>query len=194
MSPERFEHLLQLVGPYMQIKQCRSREPISNAERLALTIRYLASGDSQQSVSFNFRAFNANEMNIPSPTIVDGHELQYVILSDEILALKPWLLKPLLGKGLTNSQAVFNYRLSRARRTIENYFGILAARWHIFRRPIRASPEVVDQITACACLHNYLRLTNNPQYLPSGFTDTGVASGNIVAGDWRTEVHAESSE
>ena len=133
-------------------------------------------------------------MNIPSPTIVDGHELQYVILSDKIFAIKPWLLKPFPGKGLTNSQAVFNYRLSRACRTIENCIGILAARWRIFRRPIRALPEVIDQITkTCACLHNYKRPTNNPQYLPSGFRDTEDASGNIVAGDWRTEVHGEFS-
>eukprot|EP00794_Sanderia_malayensis_P002028 gene2027-2306_t len=55
MSPERFEHLYRIVGPHMKTGQCRSREPIANAERLALTTRYLASGDSQQSMSFNFR-------------------------------------------------------------------------------------------------------------------------------------------
>ena len=310
MSPERFEHLLQLVGPCMKIRHCRSRQPISHAERLALTLRFLATGDSQQSTSFNFRvsrtavcniiketciniwdalsgfylkpptsqedwekiatefleewnfpnclgaldgkhiaiecpgysgseyynykgffsivlmamcdakycftfinvgnygkendahifnnsdlgkAFNAGEMQIPSSEIVDGHELPYVIISDEIFALKSWLMKPYPGKGLTRSQAIFNYRLSRARRTIENCFGILAARWRIFRRPIRASPAVVDSITkACTCLHNYLRLTDNPQYLPSGFTDSEDASGNIVSGDWRIEVNGES--
>ena len=55
MSPERFEHLLKLVAPFIQKKKCRSREPISPAERLVITIRYLATGDSQQSQAFNFR-------------------------------------------------------------------------------------------------------------------------------------------
>eukprot|EP00794_Sanderia_malayensis_P016398 gene16398-18035_t len=102
-------------------------------------------------------------------------------------------MKPFRGKHLTGSQAVFNYRLSRARRTLENCFGILAARWRIFRRPIKASPEVLDNITkACTCLHNYLRLTNNPQYLPSGFVDSEDSTGNILPGDGRSEVHGGS--
>ena len=55
MSPERLEHLLNLIGPYMKTRTCRSRAPISIKERLVLTLRYLATGDSQQSQSFNFR-------------------------------------------------------------------------------------------------------------------------------------------
>ena len=55
MSPERLENLLALVGPLIAKKPCRSRNPISAAERLVLTLRYLATGDSQQSQSFAFR-------------------------------------------------------------------------------------------------------------------------------------------
>ena len=47
MSPERVEHLISLVGPFVSKKQCRSRDVISPAERIALTLRYLATGDSQ---------------------------------------------------------------------------------------------------------------------------------------------------
>ena len=54
MSPECFEHYLTLVPPYIQKKTCRSRDPISPAERLVMTLRYLATCDSQQSQSFNF--------------------------------------------------------------------------------------------------------------------------------------------
>ena len=56
MSPERFENLLSLFGPLIAKKKCRSREPFSPDERLVITLRYLATGDSQQSQSFNFRA------------------------------------------------------------------------------------------------------------------------------------------
>ena len=55
MSPERFDHLLNLVGHFIQKKRCNSRASISPGERLTLTLRYLATGDSQQSQSFNFR-------------------------------------------------------------------------------------------------------------------------------------------
>ena len=140
------------------------------------------------------KAFLANEINIPAPTIIDGHELPYVIVSDEIFALKPWLMKPYPGKGLTEEQAIYNYRLSRCQRTIENYFGILSARWCIFRRPIRAAPETDDGITkACLCLHNHLILTENAQYTPAGFTDSEDASGNIIPGDWRNFVQNEAA-
>ena len=54
MSPERLEHLLSLVGPLSAKKKCRSREIISPSERLVITLRHLATGDSQQSHAFNF--------------------------------------------------------------------------------------------------------------------------------------------
>ena len=65
-------------------------------------------------------------------------------------------MKPFPGKNLDEPQRVFNFRPSRARRTIENAFGILSAKWRVFRRPIRANVEFVERITkATVCLHNY---------------------------------------
>ena len=54
MSPERFEHLLTLVGPLISKKATKMRELISAAERLTLTLRMLASGDDQQSLAFSY--------------------------------------------------------------------------------------------------------------------------------------------
>ena len=54
MTPERFDHLLLLVGP-MLTKKSLYREPISAGERLAVTLRFLATGDSQQTISFSYR-------------------------------------------------------------------------------------------------------------------------------------------
>jgi hypothetical protein len=51
MTPERLEELLCLVRPYL-IKNSTTREPISPGERLAVTLRFLATGDSQQSIAF----------------------------------------------------------------------------------------------------------------------------------------------
>ena len=59
---------------------------------------------------------------MPSPREVDGFHLPFVIVSDEIFALKPWLMKPYGGKGLPQEEEIFNCRLSRCRRTIENSF------------------------------------------------------------------------
>ena len=64
MSPERFEELLKCVGPFIAKSHCRPREPISPGERLLLTLRYLATGDSQQSLAFSFRIGRTTVSNI----------------------------------------------------------------------------------------------------------------------------------
>ena len=55
MSLERFSHLLSLVQERISSKDTRIRKSISAEERLVLTLRFLASGENQQSLSFSFR-------------------------------------------------------------------------------------------------------------------------------------------
>ena len=99
-------------------------------------------------------------MNLPSAEDLAGfsrNPLNYFLLGDEIFRLKAWLLRPYSG-NLTDSQKVFNYRLSKSRRTIENTFGILASRWRIFRHPIKAKVENAQRYSLTAiCLYNYLQ-------------------------------------
>ena len=74
-------------------------------------------------------------MNIPESEKIPGDELElpYFLVGDEIFPLQTWLMRPFSGKALINeTRKIFNYRLSRARRMIENTFGILVARWRIF--------------------------------------------------------------
>ena len=54
-------------------------------------------------------------------------------------------------------KSVFSYRLSRARRVVENAFGILTQRFRVFLRPIAVRVDVADKIVeASCCLHNLL--------------------------------------
>lgn len=112
------------------------------------------------------------------------------IVGDDAFPLKPYLLKPYSHKPLEAKQKIFNYRLSRARRIVENAFGILASRFRIFQRPIMTSVEVTEKIVRTACaLHNYLRITNANAYLPQGTTDIeDIDAGVIIPGSWRREV------
>ena len=68
MSPEKFQHLLALVKPHIEKKDTNFRKSIPPAERLALTLRYLATGDSQQSLSFSFRIGKATVSKILAET------------------------------------------------------------------------------------------------------------------------------
>jgi len=82
------------------------------------------------------KSFFNKEMNLPNPEYIENLQnfgsIPYYLVGDDAFPLQQWLMKPYPGQGIQESQAIFNYRLSRARRVIENAFGILAARWRVF--------------------------------------------------------------
>ena len=110
-----------------------------------------------------FKSLEDGSLHIPPPCPTPGSqvELPHVIVGDEAFPMKPYLMRPYPGRGreiLPYSQKVYNYRLSRARRVIENAFGILVARWRIFRSAMHADIQNCEvYIRAALVLHNYLR-------------------------------------
>lgn len=88
------------------------------------------------------------------------HTLPYLFVGDEAFRPMVNLMRPYPRKKVTNNyqNKVFNYRLSRARQTVECAFGILASRFHVFQRPFEIKvTTVVDVVKAACALHNYLR-------------------------------------
>lgn len=105
---------------------------------------------------------NNNTFNIPPPQPLPGTNdtVPHVIVGDEAFALHENLMKPYPRQQSLNDslKAVFNYRLSRARRTTENTFGILCGYFRIFFQPIATLPETTDKLIISACiLYNILR-------------------------------------
>lgn len=140
-----------------------------------------------------------NKMNIPDSTpISDGRAmlLPYCIVGDEAFPLKTYLLRPYPGKQSAQlPKRIFNYRLSRARRVIENTFGILAAKWRIFRKAIIASDSnAVKIVKAAVILHNWLRrhdLDNCPEvpYVSKELLDQEYCNDTVVNSTRRNEEH-----
>lgn len=59
---------------------------------------------------------------------------------------------------MTSVKRVYNYRVCRCRRVVENAFGILAQRWRVYFRPLTCNIDTVNKIIkATTVLHNYLR-------------------------------------
>lgn len=103
-----------------------------------------------------------NELNIPPPQRCTNSTdpLPFVFVGDEAFSLRHDFMKPFSQKTLNNERRVFNYRLSRARRIIENVFGILANRFRIFHSAINLKLHRIEIVTLCCCvLHNFLRKT-----------------------------------
>lgn len=128
-------------------------------------------------------AFQKEELNLPQPKALPGQtELTpYVVVADDAFALGKHLMKPFPHRNMDAHQRIYNYRLSRARRVVENAFGICAARFRILRRPIDLSPEKVTTIVMAICaLHNFLSRAN----LIVGDVDR---AGIVTPGSWRKD-------
>lgn len=87
-------------------------------------------------------------------------------------------------RNLDHDKRIFNYRLSRARRIVENAFGRMAAIWRIFYTRIPLSPDKADSLVmACCALQNYVLKHRTLAYS----TDTDAY---VMDGTWRAEAAA----
>ncbi|XP_018401801.1 PREDICTED: putative nuclease HARBI1 [Cyphomyrmex costatus] len=312
MNTETFEELLEKVSPLIEKKNTHLRESIPAAERLSLTLRHLATGESQESLSLTFRigqstisgiikevcraivtvlkeeylkapssemewqeiarnfgelwqfencigaidgkhcridpplrsgslyycykdffsivlmavvdahlrfiyvdigingrisdsgvwnkcilktCLESNSLHIPGPSPLFGTRemFPYVLIGDEGFPLTKKLLIPYPGSQCSGRKhrRIFNYRLSRARRCSENAFGILGARFQIYRSAMRYDPDDAKVIImATCCLHNMLRskVVGRAMYTPPSFIDEeDIMSGEIRPGNFREE-------
>ena len=74
-------------------------------------------------------ALDNNLLGLPPREPLPGGDREpHFIVGDTAFPLKEYLQKPFPHRGLTHQERIFNYRLSRARRVVENAFGILANR------------------------------------------------------------------
>lgn len=110
----------------------------------------------------------------------------HCLVGDNAFPLKTYLMKPYgESSNMTTAQKVFNYRLSRARRIVENAFGILVSRFRIFEKPLPFHPDkAIKIVKACCALHNWLRyLKNDDDSVTIDEEDTNT--GQTILGNWR---------
>lgn len=138
------------------------------------------------------KKINDCSLNIPNDSSLPGRNkpVPYVFVTDDAFPLEKHLLKPFPGPQDSNSkERIFSYRLSRARRTVENAFGILSARFRVLRTIILLDPEkTTTLIMTCVLLHNFLRKTGSSMiYAPPQYYDGDDLTGTRIDGQWRLE-------
>ncbi|XP_071580664.1 uncharacterized protein [Temnothorax nylanderi] len=135
--------------------------------------------------------FINKEMNLPEwePLSFEGVDMPYVLIGDEAFPLSEYLMRPYPGKSLNEDRIIYNYRLSRARRIIENTFGILSSQWRILRRHIDCKMDKTTKlIQALVCLHNWLRINyEDSEYLLETMVDRDGPEG-FIPGSWRQDL------
>lgn len=101
-----------------------------------------------------------DELDIPDSVTIGNVKVPFYFVADNAFPLCDRIIKGFSStrkKPLAPDEIAFNYRLSRARRCIENAFGILTAKWRCIRRCLECDSEKARTIvTTCVVLHNLL--------------------------------------
>ena len=118
------------------------------------------------------------------PLSGDDRDMPYFLIGDDAFSLRTWLMKPFSARGLPDEERIFNYRLSRARRVVENAYGIMANRFGCLLTTMSQNPETVTSIVlACCMLHNIMRLRHPGIY--QGLADEEDDNHRVIPGQWR---------
>ena len=101
------------------------------------------------------------KLNIPTSEFkvnTTERTIPFMLVGDEAFPLKRYLMKPYAARHLDQEKRIYNYRHSRAQRTVDYTFGILVKKFEIFQRPMRVQPEKAILFTNTAVvLHNFIR-------------------------------------
>ncbi|XP_066258019.1 uncharacterized protein [Euwallacea similis] len=139
-----------------------------------------------------YKDLEKNKLHFPESSSLPGRneKVPFVFVADEAFALSQNIMKPYSGLHVKGSkERIFNYRLSRARRVVENAFGIISSVFRVLRKPMLLEPEKAELITmTIICLHNFLRKSHSSKnlYAPEGTYDKEV-NEQVIPGSWRSD-------
>ncbi|XP_071058858.1 uncharacterized protein [Pseudochaenichthys georgianus] len=129
-----------------------------------------------------------NIFNLPEEKSLPGDDVPvpYYIVGDNAFGINKSLMNPFPIRNMEHHDRIFNYRLSRARRVVENAFGILAHKFRVLLRTMNQRPGTCRKIiTTCVILHNLIRLRYPATH--NNMIDLEEQNLNVIPGAWRND-------
>ena len=110
--------------------------------------------------------------------------MPFFLVGDNAFPLRSYMVKPFSHRYESREERIFNYRCSRARRVVENGFGILANRFRCLLTTLATTPgNSVSIVKATLTLHNIMRVRYPT--LQNADLDIDDDQGGVVPGAWR---------
>lgn len=127
---------------------------------------------------------NDGQLSLPPDAPIGNKLLPYYFVAADVFPLLRRLMKPYKPKRnetCTQEEAIFNYRLSRARRCVESAFGLLGTKWNCIESTFLCQPNKVRPIVAACCLLQNFLLNRTPAtYIPEQFMDHHDTEGEFT--------------
>jgi len=139
-----------------------------------------------------YKKLETKNLCLPQPVPLNGREKKVFhnfFIGDEAFPLSENLMKVHPRQHPKDSkERTSNYRICRARRVVENVFGLASSLFRVLRKLVVLEPEKKTQLVAMtiACLHNFLRRIPDwaAIYTPPGTFDY-EENGRVIEGSWR---------
>ncbi|WAR25316.1 hypothetical protein MAR_011020 [Mya arenaria] len=138
------------------------------------------------------KSLREGTIGLPQPDSLpnDDRDTPYYMVGDDAFPLRQYMLKPYPHRHLARDERIFNYRCSRARRVVENAFGILANRFRCLLTTLGMRPSTVTKtVMACMTLHNPMR--TRYANIQNADLDREDEQGQFIAGAWRDQAVLE---
>ena len=126
MTPQKYEELLTLIAPHIT-KSSKRREAIEPSERLSATLRYLATGDAQQTIAMSYRI---------SPTTIGRIVMKTCQVLWQVLSSKGYITAPNSVKRWKEISREFELMWN-----FPNCLGALDGKHIVMQAPARSGSE-----------------------------------------------------
>jgi hypothetical protein len=120
-----------------------------------------------------YKKLETKTLCLPQPVPLNGREksVSYFFIG-VTFPLSEDLMKVYPGQRPKDwKERIFNYRICRAQRVVENVFGLASSVFRVLRKPMLLEPEKAQLfVMTIACLHNFLRRSPDSAaiYTPPG--------------------------